>query len=187
MADTNKIQAKAAIEQLVEDAPADKKYTLEDAIALIAQSMAAQTQFQKSLSENAPRRKKTMGEYLAEHPRKRLLHDTFQNGRPVNPSGLSQETLLTLDTFATGTYCDGLIDVVRIRDGAKGIASRIHIMYNNKSDAQKMEMYMRFPTFTALVKAVAADMAAQGIKPVSDPVEDDRVWQEPQAPRDASQ
>ncbi len=163
------------------------KYTLEDAIALIAKSMAAQTQFQEQLAANSPRRRKSMEEYLAEKPRKRLLHDVYQNGRPVNPSGLSEATLKKLDTFAQGKYCDGLIDVIRIRDGAKGIASRIHLMYANKSLEDRMTFYVKFPTFTALVNAVTADMAAQGIAPVYEAVEDDRVWKEPKAPRNASQ
>jgi hypothetical protein len=176
MAEDKKAQAEAA-----------PKYTLEDAIALIAQSMANQTEFQKALAQNAPRRKKTLDEYLREKPRRRLLHDVYQNGREVNPSGLSRETIEKLDTFAQGKYCNGLIDVLRIRDGVNGVSSRIHIMYANKTLEQRMTFYVQFPTFRSLVDQVVADMAAQGIKPVQEAVADDRLWVEPAPYRDASQ
>jgi hypothetical protein len=147
------------------------------AMAKIAELMERQTEYNEFAKQNAPRRKKTMQEYLQEKPRKRLLHAVYQNGRLVNPAGLSKETIQRLDTFATGKYCDGLLDVVRIKDGVDGISSRIHIIYNNKSIEQRMQFYMRFPTFTAIVDAVVAEMAARGIAPVmekaADPIEDE--------------
>lgn len=138
----------------------------------IAELMERQTEFNEFSKRNAPRRKKTLKEYLREKPRKRLLHDVYQGGRLVNPAGLSVATIQKLDTFATGKYCDGLIDVVRITDGPKGLNSRIHIMYSNKEIGQRMMFYMRFPTFTSLVDQVVADMAAQGIQPVREPAAD---------------
>lgn len=149
---------------------AAQRYTLEEAISLIAQSMAKQSEFQEALVKNSPKRKKTMQEYLKEKPRKRLLRETYQNGRLVNPAGLSRETIEKLDTLAPGIYSDGLVQILRISDGVSGTNSRIHIMYSNKSLEQRMILYMRFPTFTKLVNAVAAEMAARGIDPVKDPV-----------------
>lgn len=151
--------------------------TLAQAMAKIAELMERQSAYNEFAIKNSPRRKKTMAEYLKEHPRKRLLRPVFQNGRPVNPRGLSLETIKKLDTLATGHYCDGLIDVVRVKDGINGVNSRIHIMYNNKSEMQKMEIYIRFPSFTKMVNDILADMAAQEIKPVleavADPIEEE--------------
>lgn len=141
--------------------------------AQIAQLMERQADFNE---KNAIRRKKTMEEYLKEKPRKRLLHQVFQNGRDVNPSGLSWGTIKLLDTLATGTYGDGIVDVIRIKDGLNGVNSRIHITYNNKHEAQRMQFNMRYPTFTKLVQDIAAEMAVLGIAPVhdqpADPIEE---------------
>lgn len=137
--------------------------------AQIAQLMERQADFNE---KNAIRRKKTMEEYLKEKPRKRLLHQVFQNGRDVNPSGLSWETIKLLDTLATGTYADGIVDVIRIKDGLNGVNSRIHIAYNNKHEAQRMQFNMRFPTFTKLVQDIAAEMVVLGIAPVKDAAAD---------------
>lgn len=144
------------------------KYTLEDAIKMIAQSMAQQTALQEQVAQNAPKRRKTMEEFLAENPEKKMLHETFQNGRPVDPSGLSAATLRLLDTLAPGVYADGLVSVARVTDGPNGINTRIHLFYSNKEMGQRMQFYMRFPTFTSIVKTIAAEMAANGKKPVMD-------------------
>lgn len=145
------------------------------ALAALAESsskmtalMEQQAEYNKQALKIAPRRRKTMAEYLSEKPRKYLKHDVYQNGRPVNPSGLSKDTIDLLDTLATGKYCDGLIDVVRISDGPGGVNSRIHIMYNNGSMEERMMFYMRFPTFTKIVTDVAAEMKLLGIKPVEE-------------------
>lgn len=152
-----------------QSAPASVESQLAAAMAKIAELMERQTEYNKFAKENTQRRKKTMGEYLKEHPRKRLLHEVFQNGRPVNPAGLSKATIERLDTLASGRYCDGLIDVVRISDGVGGITSRIHIFYNNKDLGQRMMFYMRFPTFTKIVDEVVSEMAARNIKPIHEP------------------
>jgi hypothetical protein len=142
---------------------------LADSQAQIAALMERQTEFNE---KNAIRRKKTMEEYLKERPRKRLLHQVFQNGREVNPAGLSWDTIRLLDTLATGTYGEGIVDVVRIKDGLNGVNSRIHISYNNKHEAQRMQFNMRYPTFTKLVQDIAAEMKVLGIEPVNDAVAD---------------
>lgn len=134
----------------------------------IAELMERQTDYNEFAKQNAVRRRRTMAEYLAEKPRKRLLHEVYQNGRLVNPGGLSVETLRKLDTLATGKYADGAVDVIRVRDGINGVNSRIHIVYSNRSVEQRMAFYMKFPTFTDLVTAVVAEMAARGIAPVMD-------------------
>jgi hypothetical protein len=152
--------------------PSSTEQMLAQALAQIAGLMEKQSDYNKFAQENAPRRKKSMAEYLQQNPRKRLLREVYQNGRPVNPKGLSQATIARLDTFATGTYCDGLIDVVRIKDGLNGINSRIHIFYNNKHEHQKYAFYMRFQTFTKIVDDVVADMARLGIEPVHEAVAD---------------
>jgi hypothetical protein len=148
--------------------PAEPKYTLEDAIKLIAQSMAQQTALQAQVAANTPKRRKTMEEYLAENPEKKLLHETFQNGRPVNPSGLSAATIRLLDTLAPGVYADGLLSVARVTDGPNGINTRIHIFYSNKEIGERMNFYMRFPTFTSIVKTIAEEMVVNGKKPIMD-------------------
>jgi hypothetical protein len=158
-------QKKAAETQAAASAVPEQKYTLEQAIALIAQSMQKQSEFQEQLVAATPKRRKSLQEFMAERPEKKMLHDVYQNGRLVNPSGLSSATLKRLDTLAQGTYADGLIHVIRV--GA-GLDARIHIMYSNKSLEQRMGFYVRFPSFTALVNAIADEMAAKGIKPVMD-------------------
>ncbi|OGT59085.1 MAG: hypothetical protein A3E01_06100 [Gammaproteobacteria bacterium RIFCSPHIGHO2_12_FULL_63_22] len=154
------------------------KYSLEEAVALIAQSIAQQGEFQKQLVKATPKPRTTLRDFLKKHPQKRLHHEVFQAGRPVNPAGLSQDTIDLLDTLDTRkSMCDGMVDVVRIRDGVGGANSRIHLLYNNQTLEQRMAFYMRFPTFTALVKALVAEQAAQGITPVHEtsaaPVDDD--------------
>lgn len=143
-------------------------YTLEDAIKLIAQSMAQQTALQEQVAANTPKRRKTMEEFLAENPEKKLLHDTYQNGRPVNPAGLSAATIRLLDTLAPGVYADGLVSVARVTDGVDGINTRIHLFYSNKELGQRMAFYMRFPTFTSIVKTIADEMKALGRAPIMD-------------------
>jgi hypothetical protein len=138
----------------------------------IAQLLERQAAYNEEALKIAPRRKKSMEEYLKEKPRKRLLHEVYQNGRLVNPAGLSWDTIKLLDTLAPGTYAEGMVDVIRVKDGLNGVNSRIHIIYSNKHDAQRMEFNMRFPTFTKLVQTIAAEMAALGIKPVKDDVAD---------------
>lgn len=132
----------------------------------IAGLLQQQAEYNKQALKIAPRRKKTMAEYLAKNPRKFLKHDVYQNGHLVNPKGLSQATLDLLDTLASGVYCDGMIRVDRIKDGVDGISSRIHIRYNNKSLEQRMALYMRFPTFTKMVNDIAAEMKALGVAPI---------------------
>lgn len=150
-------------------APADNQlYTLEAAIKLIAQSMAQQTQIQEQVAANTPKRRRTMEEYLVDFPEKRLLHDTFQNGRPVSAAGLSAATIRLLDTLAPGVYADGLVSVARIKEGPDGVNSRIHLFYSNKELGQRMNFYMRFPTFTSIVKTIAEEMIVLGREPVMD-------------------
>lgn len=146
----------------------------------IADLMEQQAAYNREALKIAPRRRKTMGEYLQEKPRKRLLHDVYQNGHLVNPKGLSKDTIELLDTLATGTYCDGLVQVVRIKDGLNGVNSRIHIVYNNKSIEQRMVVYMRFPTFTKMVNEIATEMKALGIAPVKEAVADPVVEEFPE-------
>jgi hypothetical protein len=159
-------EQKKAAESQPAVAPSEQKYTLEQAIAMIAQSMQKQSEFQELLVQATPKRRKSLQEFMAERPEKKMLRDVYQNGRLVNPSGLSTATLKRLDTLATGSYADGLVHVVRI--GA-GVDSRIHIMYSNKTIEQRMAFYVRFPSFTALVNAIADEMAAKGVKPVIEP------------------
>lgn len=138
----------------------------------IAQLLEQQQEYNKQALRIAPRRKKTMAEYLAKNPRKYLKHDVYQNGHLVNPKGLSQATLDTLDTLASGTYCDGMVHVIRIRDGVGGISSRIHLRYSNMTQEQRMTFYIRFPTFTKIVQDVADEMKARRIPPVHDAAPD---------------
>ncbi len=168
-------------------APVVAPTATEAALAAAMQALAESNQKMTELMErqavaseyalkNAPIRRKTMAEYLKEKPRKRLLHDTFQNGRPVNPKGLSQETLNKLDTIAPGTYAEGLLTVIRVKEGLNGLHTRIHIFYSNKHEDQKMAFYIKFPTFTAIVNTIINEMALLSIAPVldavADPVED---------------
>lgn len=150
---------------------------LATALTMLAESQVKMTQlmeqqaaYNKAALRIAPRRKKSMGEYLKERNDKGrskfLPHIVYQNGREVNPSGLSVETINVLDTLATGKYCDGIIDVVRVSDGPEGVNSRIHLCYNNGTIEERMTFYMRFPTFTKIVQDIAAEMVARGIKPV---------------------
>ena len=151
---------------------------LSESNAKIASLMEKQADFNEFAKQNATPRRKTMQEYLQENPRKRLLHDVYQNSRLVNPSGLSWATIKRLDTLATGKYCDGLIDVVRIKDGVDGLNTRIHIFYANKTLEQRMSFYVMFPSFTKMVNAIADEMAAREVAPVvesyaGDPIPED--------------
>lgn len=160
--------------------PAPAQTTEQLLVATLAQLAASQTQMAEMLRQQgeynkqalkiAPRRKKTLAEYLHERQKrgagKFLPHLVYQNGREVNPSGLSQATIDTLDQLASGHYCDGLVDVVRISEGPGGINSRIHIMYNNKSTEDRMTFYMRFPTLTKMVLDIAAEMVVNKTAPV---------------------
>ena len=178
---TNKPRTSATAEETVEPTgPAPIQTTEQLLVSTLAALAASQTKmselmeqqaaYNKAALKIAPRRKKSMAEYLRERNNrgisKYLPHIVYQNGREVNPSGLSKETIATLDTLATGHYCDGLVDVVRISDGFEGVNSRIHLCYNNKTDDERMSIYMRFPTFTKMVMDIAAEMVTRGIAPV---------------------
>lgn len=136
----------------------------------ITELMEQQAAYNRAALKIAPRRKKTMGEYLAQRKAKgiskHLPHLVYQNGRLVNPSGLSEKTLMALDQLATGSYCDGLISVQRIQDGVDGINSRIHLRYNNGTVEERMFFYMRFPKFTKIVEEITAEMKERKIAPV---------------------
>lgn len=158
-------------------APSATENLLAQTLAALAQSnakitelMEQQAAYNKAALKIAPRRKKSMGEYLAERKKKGITkflpHLVYQNGRQVNPSGLSPDTITTLDQLAQGRYCDGLVDVIRVTDGVDGINTRIHLCYNNRTVEERMFFYMRFPSFTKLVQEIAADMKAQGKAPV---------------------
>jgi uncharacterized membrane protein YdfJ with MMPL/SSD domain len=135
--------------------------------------MEQQAAYNKAALKIAPKRRKTMQEFLAERKKagriKWLKHDVYQNGRLVNPKGLSQETLDILDTLNTGVYAEGLVHLVRIKDGVNGLTSRIHIMYNNKTLEERMVFYMKFPTFTQIVTTVSDEMKTRGIEFVHEP------------------
>lgn len=160
--------APASTEQMLATALA----ALSESNAKIAAMMERQAEFNEFAKQNATKRRVTLAEHLEKHPEKRLLHEVYQNGRLVNPSGLSWKTIQRLDGLATGKYCDGLVDVVRVKDGLNGINSRIHLIYSNKHEDQKMAFYVRFPTFTSLVNQIADDMAAHGIAPVQETAAD---------------
>ena len=152
-------------------APSTTEQLLAQTLQALAQSNAKMTElmeqqaaYNKAALKIAPRRKKSMREFRKEHPEKRLLHEVYQNGRLVNPAGLSVETIERLDTLATGVYADGLLEVRRVREGKDGQNSRIHLMYNNKTQDQRTEFYMRFPTFKSIVDTVVAEMAARVVE-----------------------
>jgi hypothetical protein len=179
MADTRNIptQAPATSPAPTPAAPTATEALLAQTLAALAQSneritglMEQQAAYNKAALKIAPRRKKSMGEYLAVRKQKGiskfLPHLVYQNGRLVNPAGLAQETINTLDTLASGHYCDGLLDVVRVSDGVDGVNSRIHLCYNNRTVEERMFFYMRFPSFTKIVTDIAAEMKARNIAPV---------------------
>ncbi len=136
----------------------------------VVELMEQQAAYNKAALRLAPRRKKSMAEYLKERNdrgvTKFLPHLVYQNGREVNPSGLSTKTIEKLDQLATGHYCDGIVDVIRRQDGVDGVSSRIHLCYNNGTIEERMLFYMRFPTFTKLVEDIWNEMATRGIAPV---------------------
>ncbi len=134
-----------------------------------------QTKIARAQLKNAPRRKKTMAEYNREHPTKRLVRDTYQNNRKVDPNMLSWEALKLLDTIAPGRYGNGILTVARVGAEAE---SRIHLLYSNKNIEQRMAFYIIYPSLNTLVEKVHAEMAQRGIQPINDPpppfaVEDD--------------
>jgi hypothetical protein len=152
--------------------------------ARIATLMEAQAKHNDKILKIAPRRRKSMQEYLAEKKQKGQLkflrHDVYQNGRLVRPNGLSQATIDVLDTLNTGSYSDGAVDVIRIRDGVDGRNSRIHIMYNNKTIEERMMFYMKFPTFTKIVETIAAEMKARDIAFVNEVGQDPPEFEFPE-------
>lgn len=172
MADNKTAQAAPSPAMSTEQMLATALTALSDSNAKIASLMEKQTDYNEFAKQNAPRRRVTMAEHLATNPPKRLLHEVYQNGRLVNPAGLSLATIKRLDTIATGQYCDGLVDVVRIKAGVNGLHSRIHIIYSNKSIEQRMVFYMRFPSFTKIVNDITDEMVAREIAPVNEPSAD---------------
>ena len=178
MAFTKKPQASDSSEATLVSTDTAKPQTTEQLLVQTLAALAAsqtkmgelmeqQAAYNKAALRIAPRRKKTMAEYLRERNErgvsKHLPHVVYQNGREVNPSGLSKETIAILDSLATGHYCDGIVDVIRISDGIDGVGSRIHICYNNGTLEERMTFYMRFPSFTKLVKDIAEEMTARNI------------------------
>lgn len=173
MADTTTPTTPSTKAPATSPTPTSTEALLAQTLAALAQSnqkitdmMEQQAKYNQAALRIAPRRKKSMPEYLSERRKKRggdkfLPHLVFQNGRAVNPSGLSNETIGKLDTLASGRYCDGVVDVQRISDGIDGISSRIHLRYNNGTIEERMRFYMRFPSFTVLVTAIADEMAAR--------------------------
>lgn len=161
-------------------APAPAAFTpeqLTQAVMALAQMAGGQQAFMEFMKGNTPKRRKTLDEYLREKPRKYLHREVYQNNSLVNPKGLAQKTLDTLDTLATGDYTpgDGGVTFHVVRVGA-GKFSRINIFYDNKSLEQRMALYMRYPKFTDIVNAIAAEMAVKGIEPVLEERPDPPDW-----------
>lgn len=153
----------------------DSNAMLAAAIAKMTEVMAQNAdlaqqnaKFNELLVKNAPRRRKTMAEYLVKNPRKRLLHQTFQNGREVNPKGLSEDTIKRLDTIAPGLYAQGLIEVERRTRGINGRDTMILIRYNNKHDSDRSNFYMKFRTFREMVDTIVDEMVEKKLAPIYD-------------------
>jgi hypothetical protein len=139
------------------------------ALQAIADALKSQTEAQVGFAKLTPKPKKTMKQYLRERKTrgmgKETIRPSYQKGRPINAQGFDPETIERLDTLATGKYCNGDLEVVRV---GRGDESRIHIFYDSFQDNRDMRwmFYMKYPTFKVMVDAIHADMAGQGIQPV---------------------
>lgn len=99
-------------------------------------------------------------EYLAKNPVPRLLKPAYQNGFDVNPSGLSDATILKLSELQTGHYLNGIVKVI-VEDGGAGA---VHILYANKSPDQRMALRDHFRSFTELVDMIFTEQTAREVE-----------------------
>jgi len=81
-----------------------------------------------------------------------LKRPAFQNGFPVNPSGLSDEVIDRLATVKPGKYLGGAVTVAI--DGNDGI----HLIYKNKTVEQRMAFARLVTSFSDLVNKIWSEM-----------------------------
>lgn len=81
-----------------------------------------------------------------------LLRPAYQNGFEVNPSGLSDVTILRLSQLVPGQYLGGLITVAV--DGNKAI----HLIYKNRTPDQRMIFQQRVQSFSHMVEQIWSEM-----------------------------
>lgn len=141
-------------------APADPTTVLAAAIAQLAQqlgtSQAQMAETLESLRQNQKPRdinfSDTDYQEKLRAETKVLKRPAYQNGFEVNPSGLSDETIDRLSKLIPGTYLGGVVRVAI--DGNDSI----HLLYKNKTVEQRFANDRLFPSFTALIDKLWAEM-----------------------------
>lgn len=130
----------------------------------------------KGMAANAPRRKVTFGEYdpktYAQPDKrltKRLNRDCFQNGGWMNPNSMNNEEIRLLNSIThSGRYIDRSVEVVLVQNGSEDV---VHLVYKNKTIAQRLELAGKFRNLEDMLTKICA---AQAEERAQDDVDDRR-------------
>lgn len=98
----------------------------------------------RGMAVNAPRRRVTLGEYDPKtwaQPDKRKTHrlqrECYQNGGWMNPNSMTNKEIDGLNAIThSGRYINRLVEVVIRPNGAE---DEVHLRYNNKTIAQRLD------------------------------------------------
>ena len=125
--------------------------------ALKAQTAAHEVQTAAQLKALG-RVKVSYGDYPAANPEGNPLKPAFQNGREVNPSGLSDDTIKKLSLIQPGRYLGGLITVNQTASGG------VHFKYKSTTPDERMNFTMAVHSFSDMVAKISAEMASQTVE-----------------------
>jgi hypothetical protein len=121
------------------------------------------------IAKNQPKRKKTFGEYdpkTAFQPDRRktlkLNRPAFQNGAWINPVNLFNHEIDALNKIThSGRYIDRLVEVVLVANGAD---DEVHLRYNNKTMAQRLENKGKWRDLGDMLAQILVAQAAERLE-----------------------
>lgn len=108
-----------------------------------------------AITQNAPRRQVSIGEYLArpENKRLKMTRAYFQNGFPLYQDGnITNEEIKLLNSIThSGRYINRIVDVV-VRQN--GLEQEVFINYHNKGIDQRMNNQRHWSSLTELLTKI---------------------------------
>lgn len=121
--------------------------------------IASIAEIAKHVKDVAPLKKTSHWEYMKQRqPREPLKREVNMNGARLRPSQLSEEEIVLLNQLKPGTYLDGTVSVVETRGVGSG--SAIDLVYNNASQENRINHYMRVGSLSNMCKMILAEQNA---------------------------
>jgi hypothetical protein len=139
---------------------------LASAIRVLAEALSSgqanQNAVLSQLQANQPRREMDYGEYILQHPVRKLPRPVFQNAYPVNPNGLSAETEQKMLEIVPGRYINNYVTVT---ENGEGETRATFFIYRNRNIKERFEQQEHFKSFTDMIDKCHAEMRARQAQP----------------------